>query len=58
MGFVWAVVQPVVAAVLFALFLGRYANVPSEGAPYLLFVLAGCSALLSSLAILPLRSVR
>jgi lipopolysaccharide transport system permease protein len=37
----WAVLQPVVAAALFALFLGRLVNVPSEGAPYLLFALAG-----------------
>jgi lipopolysaccharide transport system permease protein len=37
----WAVVQPVLAALVFALFLGRYSNVPSEGVPYLLFALAG-----------------
>jgi lipopolysaccharide transport system permease protein len=37
----WAVLQPVVAAAFFALFLGRLVNVPSEGAPYLLFALAG-----------------
>jgi lipopolysaccharide transport system permease protein len=37
----WAVVQPIAAAGIFALFLGRFANVPSEGAPYLLFALCG-----------------
>jgi lipopolysaccharide transport system permease protein len=37
----WAVVQPIAAAGIFALFLGRFANVASEGAPYLLFALCG-----------------
>jgi lipopolysaccharide transport system permease protein len=40
----WAVVQPILAAALFSLFLGRLANVESEGAPYLLFALAGMAA--------------
>jgi ABC-type polysaccharide/polyol phosphate export permease len=37
----WAVVQPVVAAALFAVFLGRLTGIASEGVPYLLFALAG-----------------
>jgi lipopolysaccharide transport system permease protein len=37
----WVVVQPLVSAALFALFLGKLADVPSEGIPYLLFALAG-----------------
>jgi lipopolysaccharide transport system permease protein len=37
----WAVIQPIAAAGLFALFLGRFANVASEGVPYLLFALSG-----------------
>jgi lipopolysaccharide transport system permease protein len=37
----WVVLQPLAAAAIFALFFGRYANVASEGAPYLLFALAG-----------------
>lgn len=37
----WAVVQPIVAAGVFAIFLGRFSRVGSEGAPYLLFALAG-----------------
>jgi lipopolysaccharide transport system permease protein len=37
----WAIVQPVAAAALFTLFLGRVANVSSEGVPYLLFALSG-----------------
>jgi lipopolysaccharide transport system permease protein len=40
-GIGWAVVQPIAAAGIFALFLGRFANVTSEGAPYLLFALCG-----------------
>jgi lipopolysaccharide transport system permease protein len=37
----WAIVQPVAAAALFTLFLGRVANVSSEGVPYILFALSG-----------------
>lgn len=40
-GIGWAVLQPAFSALLFAVFLGRLAKVPSEGAPYLLFALAG-----------------
>jgi lipopolysaccharide transport system permease protein len=40
----WALLQPVLTAALFALFLGRLARVPSDGAPYLLFALAGLVA--------------
>jgi len=43
-GIGWAVLQPLLAAAIFALFLGRVARVPSEGVPYLLFVLAGTVA--------------
>lgn len=37
----WAFLQPIVAAAIFALFLGHISKVASEGAPYLLFALAG-----------------
>jgi lipopolysaccharide transport system permease protein len=37
----WAVVQPVLAAALFALIFGRWADLPSDGSPFLLFALAG-----------------
>ena len=37
----WAVIQPVLAALVFALFLFRYGSIPSEGVPALLFTLAG-----------------
>jgi lipopolysaccharide transport system permease protein len=40
-GLGWAIVQPGASALLFTIFLGRLAHVPSEGAPYLLFALAG-----------------
>jgi ABC-type polysaccharide/polyol phosphate export permease len=40
----WAVLQPVIAAAIFALFLGRYARITSENVPYLLFALAGMVA--------------
>jgi ABC-type polysaccharide/polyol phosphate export permease len=40
-GIGWAVVQPVLAAAIFSLFLGRLTDVASEGSPYLLFALAG-----------------
>jgi ABC-type polysaccharide/polyol phosphate export permease len=44
LGIGWAVIQPVLAAALFALFLGRFAKVSSDGVPYLLSALAGMTA--------------
>lgn len=43
-GIGWAVIQPIAAAALFALFLGHIAGIASDGAPYLLFALAGMVA--------------
>jgi lipopolysaccharide transport system permease protein len=40
-GIGWSIIQPVLAAAIFALFLGKLARVASEGSPYLLFALAG-----------------
>jgi len=40
----WVVLQPLASAAIFALFLGRYAHVKSEGTPYLLFALGGTAA--------------
>lgn len=40
-GIGWAVLQPVATALLFAVFLGRLAHVPSEGVSYVVFALAG-----------------
>jgi lipopolysaccharide transport system permease protein len=43
-GIGWSIVQPVLSAVLFAIFLGRFAHVSSDGTPYFLFALAGTAA--------------
>jgi lipopolysaccharide transport system permease protein len=43
-GIGWAVIQPLAAALLFAVFLGRVTHLPSEGVPYLLFALSGMVA--------------
>jgi lipopolysaccharide transport system permease protein len=43
-GIGWAFLQPLLSAAVFALFLGRLADVSSEGAPYFLFALAGMVA--------------
>jgi ABC-type polysaccharide/polyol phosphate export permease len=37
----WVVLQPLIGAAIFALFLGRYADVSSEGVSYFLLALAG-----------------
>jgi lipopolysaccharide transport system permease protein len=41
LGIVWVVLQPLVASLIFAVIFGRFANLPSNGVPYLLFVFAG-----------------
>jgi lipopolysaccharide transport system permease protein len=41
LGAAWAVIQPVVTMVIFSLFFGRLAKIPSEGVPYPIFSLAG-----------------
>lgn len=40
-GALWAVLQPLMLAGVFSLFLGRLNKVPSEGAPYAVFALTG-----------------
>ncbi len=40
-GVAWAILQPLAMMVVFTLFFGRLAKVPSEGVPYPLFALAG-----------------
>ena len=40
LGAAWAVVQPVMTMILFTIFFGRMAGVPSEGVPYPLFAFA------------------
>jgi lipopolysaccharide transport system permease protein len=41
LGAAWAVLQPVLMVVVFTIFFGRLAGLPSAGVPYPLFVLAG-----------------
>jgi lipopolysaccharide transport system permease protein len=41
LGGVWVVLQPLVAAVIYAVIFGRVAQLPSDGAPYLVFVFCG-----------------
>ncbi len=41
LGITWVVLQPLVAAVIFAVIFGRLAKLPSDGQPYILFVFAG-----------------
>jgi lipopolysaccharide transport system permease protein len=41
LGVAWAVVQPLLTMVIFTLIFGRFANIPSEGVDYPVFVFAG-----------------
>jgi lipopolysaccharide transport system permease protein len=41
LGAAWAVIQPVTLMVVFGVFFGRLAGIPSDGVPYPLFALAG-----------------
>jgi lipopolysaccharide transport system permease protein len=41
LGIVWVVLQPLIAALIFAVIFGRFAGMPSGNVPYLLFVFAG-----------------
>lgn len=41
MGIVWVILQPLLAALVFALVFGYFARLPSDGQPYLVFVFAG-----------------
>lgn len=41
LGSSWAILQPLLATAVFAVFLGRVAHVSSQGVPYLLFAFAG-----------------
>jgi lipopolysaccharide transport system permease protein len=40
MGVLWAIIQPFFTMVIFSLFFGRLANIPSEGVPYPVFSFA------------------
>ncbi len=41
LGFAWAIIQPVMLMVVFSIFFGRLANMPSDGLAYPVFVYAG-----------------
>jgi lipopolysaccharide transport system permease protein len=41
LGLAWVVMQPLLMTLVFAVFLGGLARVPSDGAPYMLFVYVG-----------------
>ena len=43
-GMGWIALQPLIAAVILAVIFGRVAKLPSDGAPYLLFVFCGLTA--------------
>jgi lipopolysaccharide transport system permease protein len=40
LGFLWAIIQPLFMMLIFTVFFGRLAKIPSDGLPYPLFVLA------------------
>ena len=44
LGIAWVVLQPLIAALIFAAIFGRLAKLPSDGMPYLLFVFCGLTA--------------
>jgi lipopolysaccharide transport system permease protein len=41
LGATWAIIQPLFTMLIFSLFFGRLAGIPSDGVPYPLFVYAG-----------------
>jgi lipopolysaccharide transport system permease protein len=41
LGFIWVILQPVLMMVVFSIFFGRLAGMPSDGVPYPIFVYAG-----------------
>ena len=41
LGVAWAVLQPLLATLIFSIFFGRLARLPSDGVPYPVFALAG-----------------
>jgi lipopolysaccharide transport system permease protein len=41
LGVLWAILQPLITTVVFTIFFGRFARMPSDGIPYPIFVYAG-----------------
>lgn len=44
-GFVWVLLRPLLTVIIFSVIFGRIANLPSDGAPYPLFVFAAMNYL-------------
>jgi lipopolysaccharide transport system permease protein len=44
LGVIWVILQPLLAGIIFAIIFGRFAKLPSDGNPYLLFVFSGLIA--------------
>ena len=44
LGITWVILQPLVAAMIFTVMFGRFAKLPSDGHPYLIFVFTGVVA--------------
>jgi lipopolysaccharide transport system permease protein len=44
LGVAWVILQPLTAALIFAIIFGRFAKLPSDGVPYILFVFCGLLA--------------
>lgn len=40
LGFAWAIIQPVMTMIVFSIFFGAFAGIPSDGLPYPIFVYA------------------
>lgn len=41
LGVIWVILQPLIAALIFAVIFGGFARLPTDGSPYLLFAFAG-----------------
>lgn len=41
LGFAWAIIQPVMTMIVFTIFLGKFARIPSDGIPYPVFSFLG-----------------
>lgn len=41
LGVIWVILQPLIAALIFAVIFGGFAQLPTDGSPYLLFAFAG-----------------
>jgi lipopolysaccharide transport system permease protein len=44
LGVIWVILQPLLAGIIFTIIFGKFAKLPSDGNPYLLFVFSGLIA--------------